>query len=678
VGLPPQVGAYRLTGELGRGAMGVVYRGLAPEGREVAVKVLNPANLSATGAARFEREARLSQELVHPNLIRVYESGVHGGQRYLVMELVPGVSLEETLRRGPLPPAEVRALGQALCAGLAAAHARGVLHRDLKPANVLMGLDRIVLTDFGLALDASEDRERLTKTGVLLGSPAYMAPEQIEGKSPLVGPRTDVYGLGATLYEAMTGQPPFSAPSLLEIAVKVTEGRPPSPLKLNPEADPRLAEVCLRCLASDPADRYGSVEEVARDLEAAGSGGGRRGRIGAGLALILVPILGWLGFVAWSELRPTPQSQVTPSPSPEASPRPSPAASTSPSQAGPDAHALADKGDVLGALAALGEDRRDLALRAELLFWRSSKLYFERGNGSRAAIKEALRANPGDPFLAALHHHAWRDNPLPEGSPPRPRRGLPGALLTAWDLADKGSRDLDHLRRIYNAFERAYELDPRNRWVHLGRVRFLGEVAKVSQAQADFSRARRLAREAHEAWPQDPLLTWRVAWTYKIEGEVLINDRRTRPRALELLQRSVVHMNEVGEREPKWAYLPLERGYTKFLISKLTRAQNTAQEALSDLEQATRLRPNNAHAHFTLGLVRQDFGLLDAAAQAYREAIRKDLNVVSYYLRLTTVYLKLGKVEEAHHLLSTAIDRPTLSARDRATLRQTQSKLPPL
>ena len=276
---PQQLGAYRLTGELGRGASGVVYRGLAPDGREVAVKVLNPATLSETGLARFEREARLSRELQHPNLIRVFDFGVHQGHYYLVMELLPGASLEERLRRGPLPSQEVRALGLALCAGLGAAHAQGVLHRDLKPANVVLAEGRVVIVDFGLALDAGEERERLTKTGMILGSPAYMAPEQIEGKSPLIGPRTDVYGLGATLYEAMTGQTPYSAPTLLELAAKVAEGQPRSPLELNPALDPDLAALALRCLETEPEARYASVEEVAAALSGASPAGdeGRRG-----------------------------------------------------------------------------------------------------------------------------------------------------------------------------------------------------------------------------------------------------------------------------------------------------------------------------------------------------------------------------------------------------------------
>jgi tetratricopeptide (TPR) repeat protein len=258
---------YRLQREIGRGAMGVVFEaeqlGLK---RMVAVKLLHPASpLGPQAAARFRAEAEAAARLSHPNIVTVYGLEEAGGRALLVMEYVAGESLADRLGRSPLAPGEAAKLVAAVADAVVHSHRRGVVHRDLKPANVLIGPDGPPkVTDFGLAklLDADAGQ---TQTGAVLGTPAYMAPEQAAGGPNAAGPPADIYALGVILYECLTGRPPFLSASTAETLHLVRTADPVPPRRL--AAVPRdLETVTLRCLEKDPARRYSSADELAADL----------------------------------------------------------------------------------------------------------------------------------------------------------------------------------------------------------------------------------------------------------------------------------------------------------------------------------------------------------------------------------------------------------------------------
>ncbi|MCO5171296.1 MAG: protein kinase [Planctomycetes bacterium] len=249
-----RLGDYELLRELGRGGMGVVYAARHPRHGEVALKLTLGRAIDAEGLARLRREVEALRRLDHPNVVPVRDAGQHDGHCYVAMALVEGESLRARLQRGPLPPREAAAMALGLARAVAHIHAAGVLHRDIKPHNVLLARDgRPVLVDFGLARLAL-DAQRLTRTGEVVGTPEYMAPEQaLGGGRP--GPAIDVYGIGATLYEALCGRAPYAAPTPVQVFAQVMAGPPLPPSRVAAGADPGLERLCLACMERDPARR---------------------------------------------------------------------------------------------------------------------------------------------------------------------------------------------------------------------------------------------------------------------------------------------------------------------------------------------------------------------------------------------------------------------------------------
>jgi WD40 repeat protein len=258
---------YEILGTLGRGGMGVVY--LARQSslnRVVALKmVLSGAHAGDEELARFRTEAEAIARLQHPNIVQVHEVGELAGRPYFSLEFCGGGSLEKRLDGTPWQPREATALVRTLAQAMQAAHARGVVHRDLKPANVLLADDGTPkITDFGLAKKLDDD-SGATRTGAIMGTPSYMAPEQAQGKKD-VGPLADVYALGAILYELLTGRPPFRAATALDTILQVVGQEPVPPCTLNPAVPRDLETVALKCLAKEPARRYATAAELADDL----------------------------------------------------------------------------------------------------------------------------------------------------------------------------------------------------------------------------------------------------------------------------------------------------------------------------------------------------------------------------------------------------------------------------
>jgi len=264
---PREVAGYEILDELGRGGMARVFRARHPDGgHEVALKVLHGKGPPSVEAKlRFQREINAALRLKHPNIVRTLEGGIEDDDAFLVMDIVHGESLKTRLERGPYQPRRAVELAETLARALAFAHRKGVVHRDVKPANVLLDADgQPHLVDFGLAkhLHAASD---LTATGLVVGTPTYMAPEQAAGRAE-VGPAADLYALGATLYEMLTGSPPFDGERTLKILVDVIHEDPKPPSDLCPELDPALDAVVLTALAKQPSDRYPSCESFAADL----------------------------------------------------------------------------------------------------------------------------------------------------------------------------------------------------------------------------------------------------------------------------------------------------------------------------------------------------------------------------------------------------------------------------
>lgn len=263
----PVVPGYEILEELGRGGMGVVYKARQTAlQRVVALKmILAGGHAGAAELDRFRAEAETVARLQHPHIVQVFEVGEADGHPFLALEFCAGGSLDRQLAATPRNPAQAARLIETLASAMHVAHRAGVVHRDLKPANVLLAeAGRPKITDFGLAKRL--DRVGQTQSGAILGTPAYMAPEQAEGRTREVGPAADVYALGAILYELLTGRPPFRAATPLDTLLQVVNDLPVPPRQLQPDTPHDLETVCLKCLHKDPASRYGSARALAEDL----------------------------------------------------------------------------------------------------------------------------------------------------------------------------------------------------------------------------------------------------------------------------------------------------------------------------------------------------------------------------------------------------------------------------
>lgn len=264
----PTFSDYEVLEELGRGGMGVVYKARQQKlSRLVAIKTLAGNRWGQPGfVARLKQEAQALSRMKHRHVVQVFDVIETPHAVSLVLEYVDGESLAKRRNGAPVPPQEAAQIAMTLAETLAAVHAAGLLHRDIKPANVLIGRNGdIKISDFGLAKDA-ETNDGLTATGDILGSPGYMAPEQAEGRTAAIDVRTDIYALGATLYETLTGRPPFVGGSVIETLDQVRHSDPVAPRLLNPGVSHDLETICLKCLEKDAARRFSTAQELSDEL----------------------------------------------------------------------------------------------------------------------------------------------------------------------------------------------------------------------------------------------------------------------------------------------------------------------------------------------------------------------------------------------------------------------------
>jgi tRNA A-37 threonylcarbamoyl transferase component Bud32 len=262
----PIVAGYEIERELGRGGMGVVYQALHTAlKRRVALKMILAAQAQTEERARFMSEANAVAQLKHPNIVQIYEIGEAEGRPFFSLEFVDGGSLEDRFGGKPMAWREAAELISVLARAVHAAHQQGIVHRDLKPANILLQSDGTPkVTDFGIAkrLDSKQ-----TQAGKILGTPCYMSPEQALGKNESIGPATDIYALGALLYDALTGRPPFDADNTIDTILQAVKREPVPPRTLQPSVPRDLDVICLKCLEKKPERRYATALELAQDLQ---------------------------------------------------------------------------------------------------------------------------------------------------------------------------------------------------------------------------------------------------------------------------------------------------------------------------------------------------------------------------------------------------------------------------
>jgi predicted Ser/Thr protein kinase len=293
----PTVNGYEIVGKLGRGGMGVVYKA-----RQVGLERWVALKMLAAGAQadqeqlhRFRTEAEAVARLQHPNIVQIYEVGEQDGRPYMALEHVDGGSLARKLAGTPLPARQAARVTETLALAVHFAHQQGIVHRDLTPANVLLTADGAPkISDFGLAKFVISGGKGQTQSGAVLGTPSYMAPEQAEGKAREVGPGTDIYALGAILYELLTGRPPFEAETPLDTLRQVVSEEPVPPGQLQAKLPRDLETICLKCLAKEPAQRYRTAGELAADLK----------RWLVGEPIQARPVGAWERAVKWARRRP--------------------------------------------------------------------------------------------------------------------------------------------------------------------------------------------------------------------------------------------------------------------------------------------------------------------------------------------------------------------------------------
>ena len=294
--LPRDFAGFELTEEIGRGGMGVVYKARQKElDRTVAVKMILDSHLaSEEHVRRFHEEAKAAARVEHSNIVHIHEVGQWNDQHYFVMEYIDGNSLAQIISQGPMQPEQAAMLVQRVARAVDHLHRQGIIHRDLKPSNILIDANgEPHVTDFGLA-KVFQKGGQSTATGVIVGTPSYMAPEQASGNSDLLSPKSDVYSLGAILFELLTGRPPFLEERPLDTIMKVLSGEPPLPRSLNRNVPHGLELVCLKCLAKNPDDRYESAADLADEL----------GRYLKGDALEVKPPSLLLRIIRWGRREP--------------------------------------------------------------------------------------------------------------------------------------------------------------------------------------------------------------------------------------------------------------------------------------------------------------------------------------------------------------------------------------
>jgi len=602
-GLPSQTGGvrrvdhYEIRREIARGGMGAVYEARDTLlGRPVAIKLLLRGR-TPTGTERFRREIQTLARLRHPSIVPVLSAGESQGQSYVVMELIEGESLQRRIaRRGPLPQRKAARVVLQVARALEHAHQHGVLHRDVKPANVLLrGGDEALLTDFGLARDVRDDAGRLSVSGASLGTPGYWSPEQAAGDLARLGPPSDVFSLGATLYATLTGDAPFAASSFNQAVRGVISDPPPPPSTRRPDVDRRLAEICLRCLEKDPEARYPTCAALAADLERwlkrPASPAATHGRtLRAAGAIVGVGLLGAAVVLGWTLTRPASPAASSAAPAPSAPAEPAPGPSGGRAASPPPAPAR-------DGAAPVGEPAADPEAAA--------RAAFDRGK----ALVEAGRPEEALPCFE-------RSIELAPGKS-APYVGLGTAFLALDDPVAAVAAYNDALRR-----------DPTNVRAHINRGVVHANIGDFHTAAEDLRLA--LSRLG----PEDPL----YAQARAMHAEAMA-------------RQAIVASEAPSERSAvPAARAALDEGNARFGRGELEAARDAFSRAIA-------ADPEHAPAYNDRGVVRTQLSDYRGALADFARTLELDPDHAKAYANRATLHADLGEWEEAAADLTCYLER---------------------
>jgi len=622
----PQVPGYDVQAVLGRGGMGVVYRAWHQRlRRTVALKMLLAGPYSRPSELeRFLREAETIASLQHANIVQVHEAGDVDGVPYFTMEFVEGGSLAQKLTGTPQPAPPAAALVARVAEAIHAAHQRGIVHRDLKPGNILLTPDSMPkLSDFGLARRL-EGTAGLTLSGAALGTPAYMAPEQAQGKAHDVGPTADIYALGAIFYELLTGRPPFCGGTPAETLWQVIYQDPVPPSRLN-AAVPRDAEtICLKCLYKEPLRRYQSASALADDLH----------RFGHNEPIMARPIGALERALRWSQRHPT-------------------------------AAALAAAAVTVSVLAIGGgtwllqqRTKRQAEVRAEVDTAVAQAVSLRKGfhfSGARELLAQARallgRAGPGElrrqvdqagadlELAENLDAARLRAATLVEGRiDPAAAEPLFKETFTRAGLGGPGDDNTAVAARVRDSAVRADIVAALDDWASITkdrvRMAWLLSVARAADPDALRDRLRQPA-----SWWDGPALT-------RVAGDLRLDDSSLRlatavGRALRTHDgEAVALLTAAQERLPEDFWLNLELGLALHTTGRRDQATGFLRAALA-------LRPQAGLVHYALGMNLLDLGRPAEATRHLEQALDREPNIAVIHNNCGTALERLGRFDEA-------------------------------
>jgi serine/threonine-protein kinase len=621
-----ELGDYELLEEVGRGGQGVVFRARQKSlNRTVALKVISLGQwASKAHLKRFRLEAEAAARLEHPGIVPIHEVGERDGSCYFSMKFVEGGQLDEVARREPMPIRRAAELIAKVARTVHYAHEHGILHRDIKPGNVLLDAKgEPHLTDFGLAR-LVESESSVTQTLDVLGTPSYMAPEQAVGNNAAVSSVTDVYGLGAVLYQLLTGQPPFAGGATYETIKLLLDTEPRNPRLLNPKIDRDLSTICLKCLEKDPKRRYSSALSLAEDLErwlkhepiqarhtgvfARGRKWVRRNPTSALLAASLIALAAAAGWIVWeSELiRPPLTTGIAVLPFENLS--------------NENEHAFFADGvqdDILTKLAKIADLK--VISRTSVMQYRGKQNVREIGDALRVShvLEGTVRRSAGKVYINAQLIDTRSDTHI-------------------W--AEQYNRDLNDVFAIES---------------------------EVAQSIANRLRAKVSAREkaAMQEWPTRDLVAYDL-YTRANDIWGLTSGRSDVPQVIDLLNQAVA-------RDPSFfkAYCQLAKAHDELYFFGLDHTPARLAAAEAAVEKAFRIRPNAGEAH--LARVQHLYnGYLDYdGALAELEIARRSLpNESRIFFLMGSIQTRQGRWEEAIRSRERAIE---LDPRNVNTLDQT-------
>jgi tetratricopeptide (TPR) repeat protein len=622
-----RVPGYEILGELGRGGMGVVYKarqlGL---NRLVALKmILSGDYAAASDLARFRLEAEAVAKLQHPGIVQVYAIDEVDGKPYFCLEFVNGGPLQKKLAGNPQSPRKAARLVEKLAEAMAYAHQNHIIHRDLKPANVLLtetGEPKVA--DFGLAKKLDE-QDSQTQSGSILGTPSYMAPEQAHGRTRDVGPPGDIYSLGAILYEALVGRPPFKGETVLDTLELVRSQEPVAPSRLQPKIPRDLETICLKCLQKDPKNRYHSAGALAEDLR----------RFQAREPILARPTPAWERAWKWARRRPLAAALIAVS-------------------------ALFALSLAAGGVA-FGEYQRSRADEIERLM-DSVKKQRERAETNFESARSAV-----DEMLTSVGQQRLAYEPRME----KVRRDLlTKALNFQKKFLEEKSDDPDVRREVGRAYTRVGDIQEK-----------LGEHEKAEQS---YDAARTFLSQLHAEYPTNVHYRQDLATCMNNLGQLFKDGGRT-PEAEQALREAMdlrrQLANEEGDEEDRRELANIDDNLGGLLLveGRYTEAESHFRQSLGIMEGMANASPDPAYqqslarSHDNLGLLLAAVGKPDDAEKSFRDALevlepltKKYPNAPEYRQELAVNFNHLGNLwRDTNPSKSEEFYRQSLDLRDR-------------